>query len=58
MVGMTWQDDATHVNVEAFADGQLELIREDLRTGELWEGADRTLPRPPPELRLRLARLA
>lgn len=57
MVGMTWQNDTDHVNVEIFADGHLELFHEDLRTGEVWHQDDVVTPRPTPDLLLRLARL-
>lgn len=57
MVGMTWQDDAHHINVEVFPDGHLELFHEDLRSGEVWHRDNVVTPRPTPDLLLRLARL-
>lgn len=57
LVGMTWQNDAYHVNVEVFSDGHVEFFFEDLRSGELWEEELKKVATPPPSALARLRRL-
>lgn len=36
MIGMTWQTNEKHLNIEVYPDLHLELFFENLVTGELW----------------------
>jgi hypothetical protein len=36
LIGMTWEDLHTHVNIQVFADRRLEFFAEDLDTGGRW----------------------
>lgn len=41
VLGMTWETDAHHFNLEVFPDGHLEVFHEDLTTGALWGAESR-----------------
>ncbi len=58
LVGMTWQNDAYHLNVEVFSDGRVEFFFEDLKSGELWEDEMAKVERPSLAATVRLRRLA
>lgn len=52
MVGMTWDTDRDHLNLEVFPDGHVEVFHEDLVSGGLWS-VDRAAG-PPQEFLSRL----
>lgn len=37
MVGMTWEANGHHVNIEVFADLHVEVFYQDLKTGDVYD---------------------
>lgn len=56
LLGMTWEDERQHINIEILPGAIAEYFAEDLVTGELWS-ADAGDTMPPHELTERLRRM-